>query len=234
MKNEYTYEELLTMAPGFIRDEMKDIEEGKALPLLTFDAVFKKVFDPDVHQERVTKLFQYVFEVTDQKIISSLKTEHAKPLLFSKKTVNDLNARITDESILNMEMQVKAQEFIVNRINVYEADLNILQYSVAFNQKKKEFTFEDIRHTYMIVLMKESPSVFKGNKYFIHKKLEITDTGIELKRLSTVIYIELDKCLRYVREHGYLEGKEELCQYLIAMADTNCEETLQHAKINPD
>ncbi|MFI3214501.1 MAG: hypothetical protein R3Y24_14340 [Eubacteriales bacterium] len=40
--------------------------------------------------------------------------------------------------------------------------------------------------------------------------------------------------MQYVREHGYLEGREELCQYLVTMADCNSAEALQQAKSNLD
>ncbi|MFI3236919.1 MAG: PD-(D/E)XK nuclease family transposase [Lachnospiraceae bacterium] len=215
------YEKLRAIVPQELRKEFDAISAGEMLPSFTSDVVFRKLLDPDTHRDRVENLFQLIFGIKDAQVVSSSKTVHTKPSILSKGTAQDVNALLTQRGMLNLEMQVQAQDFIVNRINVYAADMNILQYTVAEGDKKKEFNFVDIGHSYLVVFLKESPPVFKKSPFFIHKKLEITDTNIELERLSTIVYIELDKCLAYVNEHGLAQGQEELCKYLVMIADSN-------------
>lgn len=39
----------------------KEIRKGELLPQLYQDFPFKQIYNPDVHQERLTKLFQLIF-----------------------------------------------------------------------------------------------------------------------------------------------------------------------------
>ncbi len=51
MEQQKTYEELMQCVPTDVQEEFHQIEQGKRLPDLGSDIVFKKVFDPDIHYE---------------------------------------------------------------------------------------------------------------------------------------------------------------------------------------
>ncbi len=82
--------------------------------------------------------------------------------------------------------------------------------------------------------MKKSPSVFKESQEFIHFKKSITDTGIELNQLALIVYIELEKCLKYIKNNGYKTENKELCEWLLLLADVNDEEVQRLTAIDQE
>lgn len=214
------YEALKAVMPQRIREEFDQIEAGKRLPELYYDLPFKKAFHPDLHPDRVTKIFQLIFH-QELVALGSLNTAAPKVSIYSKNTILDNLARMSDEGIFDMEMQRKAQEFITERMDVYVSDLIMLQYSVEKGNKKSEMSFPDIPTTYAVVFMKESPSRFQSNPKFIHYRKNETDTGVQLSDLSKVVYIELDKCLNQILEHRCPPELEELGCFLAFLADVN-------------
>ena len=214
------YEALKAVMPQRIREEFDQIEAGKRLPELYYDLPFKKAFHPDLHPDRVTKIFQLIFH-QERIVLGSLNAAPPKVSIYSKNTILDQLARMSDDGIFDMEMQRKAQEFITERMDVYVSDLIMLQYSVEKEHKKSEMNFLDIPMTYAVVFMKESPGQFQNNPRFIHYRKNVTDTGVQLADLSRVVYIELDKCLKQVREQRCPPELEELGCFLAFMADVN-------------
>ncbi|MEG0355413.1 MAG: PD-(D/E)XK nuclease family transposase, partial [Lachnospiraceae bacterium] len=164
----------------------------------------------------------------------SLKEEGSKASIYSKKTILDILARLSNHGLCDFEMQVTAQEFIVQRMDVYASDLMMMQYSIRKGEKKKEFQFSDMADTYCVVFMKHSPNIFKDHTSFIHYKQEITDTGITLKSFIHIVYIELDKCLEQVTNNTYPKEQEELCFWLVLMADINSDTAKKVLKENPE
>lgn len=151
-----SYEALKAIMPRRIREEFDQIESGKRLPELYYDLPFKKAFHPDNHPDRVTKIFRLIFH-QDLVVLGSMNTEPPKVSIYSKNTILDHLARMSDEGIFDMEMQRKAQEFVTERMDVYVSDLIMLQYSVEKGKKKSQMGFQDIPATYAVVFMKESP-----------------------------------------------------------------------------
>jgi len=185
--------------------------------------------DPDIHADRLSRLLELIFN-EEMQVQGSLKEESAKASVYSKKTIVDILARLKNSGIVNTEIQVAAQEFIVNRMNIYTSDIIMLQYSVMNGEKKSKVDFTNIPMSYGVVFMKESPSLFKNNESFIHYKKECTDTGIDLPMLSKIVYIELDKCLQILQEGRCPKQQEELCLWLAFMADVNSEYAIKLAE----
>ena len=220
-----SYEALKAVMPQRIREEFDQIEAGERLPELYYDLPFKKAFHPDLHPDRVTKIFQLIFH-QELVVLGSLNTAPPKVSIYSKNTILDQLARMSDEGIFDMEMQRKAQEFITERMDVYVSDLIMLQYSVEKGHKKSGMSFPDIPTTYAVVFMKESPGQFQSNPSFIHYRKNETDTGVQLSDLSRVVYIELDKCLKQMLEQSCPPELEELGCFLAFLADVNGEQIL--------
>ena len=217
---EEQYRALLEKSPKHVIDEIKAIEKGEKLPDLYSDYAFKKEFDADLHRDRLTKLLQMIFGFSLE-VVSSLKNETVLTTIYSKKSILDILAKLSNNAVSNVEMQVVAQEFITKRIDVYCSDVILMQYSIQEGQKKQDFDINKIEKTYVAVLMKESPALFKDSKSYIHRKLSITDTGIELPSLEEVVYIELDKCLEQFKDGLIDTSQEELATWLSAIADVN-------------
>lgn len=130
MKKYATYEEYLELVPKELKEEFEEIRRGERLPQLYSDFTFKQIYHPDLHKERLTRLFQLVFQ-EDEQVISSLNGEMAKASLYSKKTITDLLSQLSNNGIANFEMQVSLQEFIAQRMSIYVSDMIMLQYSVS-------------------------------------------------------------------------------------------------------
>lgn len=237
MKKEKTieerYQELKDLVPEELRKEFEQIEAGERLPDLTQDIPFKSIYDVDVHPERIEELLSLVFHESFQ-VTGSAKEEASKASIYSKKTILDILARLSNNGLANAEMQVAAQEFIAQRTDIYASELIIMQYSVRKNQLKSEMTYKDVPTNYLVVLMKESPKLFKDNPSFIHRKMEVTDTGVQLTSLAKIVYIELDKCVEQVKAGVIPTGMEQLCNLLVFIADVNGENAKKIAKENPN
>ncbi len=231
MEKERTYVELLQCVPSEVKKAFEEIESGTRLPDLCSDLVFKKIFDPDIHKDRVGRLLSLIFN-KDMEVISSLKQEIPKTTIYGKSTVNDLVAKLSSGSVANIEMQVLAQEFIVERMDIYASDLILLQYSVEQGMKKTDFIYRDVKSSYLVVFMKKSPQIFCHTKEFIHFKKSITDTGVELNQLAKIVYIELEKCISYVKEYGIDEDNRELYEWLMLVADVNDKELVDTIDLN--
>ncbi len=233
MEQRKTYEELMQCVPVDVQEEFRQIEEGKRLPNLSSDIVFKKVFNPDLHKERVEKLLTLIFR---EKLIvsSSLNQQIPKATIFAKDTVHDMVAKLTSGAVANLEMQAIAQEFIVERMDIYASDMILLQYAINEGEKKKDFLYTDVKPSYLVVFMKKSPMIFKDSSEFIHFKKSVTDTGIELNQLALIVYIELDKCLKYIKKQGYHTENKELYKWLVMLADVNDKEVNQLIVEDPE
>ena len=173
MTNEKTteqrYLELIEIVPKTIREEFERIEKGEIVPQMYYDRGAKKILDPDIHADRLSRLLELIFN-EEMQVQGSLKEESAKASVYSKKTIVDILARLKNSGIVNTEIQVAAQEFIVNRMNIYTSDIIMLQYSVMNGEKKSKVDFTNIPMSYGVVFMKESPSLFKNNESFIIKR----------------------------------------------------------------
>ncbi len=233
MNKTKTYEELMQCVPADVQEEFHQIEQGKRLPDLGSDVVFKKVFDPDIHKERIEKLLTLIYQ-EEFEVGASFKQQIPKATVFSKDTIHDVVARLATGGMANLEMQVLAQEFIVERMDIYASDMILLQYAISEGEKKTDFSYIDVQHSYLVVFMKKSPKIFKDSPEFIHFKKSVTDTGIELNQLACIVYIELEKCLKYVKANGYDSENKELWKWLIMLADVNDDDVKQLAVEDPE
>ncbi|MBO5199183.1 MAG: PD-(D/E)XK nuclease family transposase [Lachnospiraceae bacterium] len=217
-----SYEELKRSASRETREAFEAIEAGRKLPELYFDRPFKKIFDADEHPERLETLFRLIFD-REETVVSSLKNEMTKASIYSKQTVLDLLSSLKSGGIFELEMQVAAQEFLSQRIDVYSSDLILMQYSVNRGERRGEMDFDGIRKSYIVVLMKESPQKFRENPAFLHRRPSQTDTGIPMDSLIEVVYIELDKCLKQWKSGSCPKKYQTLALWLGTIADVNDE-----------
>ena len=227
------YEAFKQSLPPKLKEEMEAIEQGEQLPELCSDISFKHIFNPDIHKERFNK-FVRLFWPDIPDVTGSTGTEIAKSSVYSKKTILDVIGRLYNNGIASLEMQKTAQEFISTRVEVYASDLLVLQYSVNANEKKSDMDFTKVPDTYMLIIMKESPSMFAENPAILHRKKIITDTGIELSSPVKVVYIEADKCYNFFKVNGrYPAGLEEIGPWMSAISDVNAVRD-RDALQNPD
>lgn len=108
----------------------------------------------------------------------------------------DIVVRLTDGSIMDVEIQKIGYAFPGERACCYAADLIMRQYNRAKARAKKNkqnFSFRAMKPVYIIILMENSPSEFqKVYPHYIHRKLSTYDSNVQIAELSNIIYISLD------------------------------------------
>lgn len=107
--------------------------------------------------------------------------------------IMDVLVQTEDGSYINVEMQKYGYRFTGERSTCYMSDLVMRQYNKVKSEKRKNFTFKDMKPVYLIVLMENSSSNFKevAPKY-IHHAHYVCDSGAEVNFLANYTYISLD------------------------------------------
>ena len=128
---------------------------------VTNDPVFKKIFDPEAHKERVESLLSALLQ-KPVKIADRLPLEGERLVEKGSYIVMDMVVQLEDESYADLEMQKIGYKFPLERSDCYGADLIMRQYTrLRSRQNEAEpFNFKNMRKVYCIVLMEQSPKGF--------------------------------------------------------------------------
>ena len=220
-------DQLLTLlSKGLDSKESEDflsIIKGEKLPSLSSDVIAKKIFDPEEHPERLEYLLQNASGENDIHVVGPAKMEGYVGFYDSKRLIHDIPAMLDDGRISDTEVQVKAQEFIFPRAELYGSDLLLIQYS-AKRGDKASVTYENVNGVLLLILMSESPNVIRNyqTERYIHRfDKRVADSGLSYEPLCKTVYIQLDKALEQLKEG--LNGEEDLRLQLLlaAMKDIN-------------
>lgn len=118
MRRKMSYNpEFLTRFEGFI-------ERKATLPLL-YDLFFKRLFNADAHRDRLTRLISCILgqEVT---IVEILPTQNSQ--FYETFIIMDMIVRLSDGTIVNIEIQKIGSLFPGERLSCYSADTIMRQY----------------------------------------------------------------------------------------------------------
>ncbi len=163
---------------------------------MMYDEVFKKIFDFNLHPERLTSLLTSILRfdveikcIENCKVVTSLQ---GASIIF------DILVRLTDNRLVNLEVQKKPHYFSGPRMSVYTATLVMKQ----FNSLKGTNDYNDLKKVYTIIIFEKTPKEFKENnpehKFLIHGNMKF-DVDIELGMLEEIYIIALD----IFAEHEY-------------------------------
>lgn len=164
--------------PADIQQKLMDFCMGKQGLKVTYDTIFKKIFSPSDHPERIENLLSAILG-HPLKIISILPREGSRMREQASFVIMDILVRLDDGSYANIEMQKVGYHFPLARADCYAADIIMRQYVHVREEQGDAFSFQDMQKVYCIILMEKSPKTFctAGNKY-IHKRTAVFDTGI--------------------------------------------------------
>lgn len=121
--------------------------------------------------------------------------------------IMDIVVQLSDGSIANLEIQKIGYKFPGERSACYSADLLLRQYKRVRSERKKKFSYKDIKDVYTIVLFENSPEEFKKfPDVYIHTFGQKSDTGIEFNLLQKYVFVALDnfKNIQHNKENKYL------------------------------
>ena len=198
-----------------------DFCQGKKSLPLTYDPFFKYLFDPEIHGERLSRFVSSLlgFEV---KILQALPSED-RLIDGESYLIMDLLARLTDGSLVNIEVQKQGYAFPAERISCYSADLLMRQYMrVRGNAERKSFSYKDIKKVYVIVLFEKSTSLFhQFPGIYLHHGKTVFDSGLNMELLQEYYLIALD----VFQKIPYSEGeKSEQRAWLSLLTTENLED----------
>ena len=180
---------------GFSIQNQEDIlgfiQGIKGLPIL-YDGFYKYIFDPERHPER---LEDFLSEIFGQKVSIEqvLAKEGNKLSEEGSLVVMDVVVRLSDGSIVDVEMQKHGYLFTGERSSCYMADMIMRQNNRVKSLKQKDFKFCHMKPVYLVILMERSTKEFKAvSPIYIHRFEKSFDSGVELNLLSNLVYISLD------------------------------------------
>lgn len=200
--------------PQDLRQRFLDFCTGvKGLPL-TYDPIFKRIFDPETKPDRMSAFLSAILgqKVKVQRV---LVNEGTRILEESSLLIMDIVVELENGSIANVEIQKVAYRFPGERAACYSSDLIMRQYSRVKREKKKEFSYHHMKPVYTIVLLEKSSADFRKVKdSYIHRSMQYFDSGLSLELLQQYVFINLDS----FREIKQNEVTEELDAWLHLLA----------------
>ena len=205
MKNGLTKEEVLRRVsanagmeaayqgmPGKWQERFLNFCTGKGGLPITYDPFFKKIFDPEIHPERLSRLLSLVLG-KELKVHRALPNEGTRILDEGSLVIMDIVVEMGDGSIADVEIQKIPYLFPGERAACYSADLLMRQYLRVKGERGKKFSYRDIKKVYTVVLLEKSSEDFRTMpEAWIHKSRQKSDTGIELELLQEYVFIALD------------------------------------------
>lgn len=205
-KDSYSYREYSVMRDEWQKKFMDFCTGKKTLPIL-YDTFFKRIFNPDIHPQRLSSLISSLIgeEVRIKKILP-LEDNY---IAGARMMVMDILVEAEDGSIANVEVQKIPYLFPGERISCYSSDIVLRQYSRIRGEKGKDFIYEDLKKVYTIVLYEKTEGIFHKlpDKFIHHGKVKF-DTGLELELLQEYCLIALDVfCeIPYHKDKSKVEG----------------------------
>ena len=107
--------------------------------------------------------------------------------------ITDIVVELEDSTLANLEVQKIGYLFTGQRSACYSSDMLLRQYKRVRSQKKKKFSYKDIKSVYTIILYEKSPKQFHEFPHtYLHYFQQESDTGLDLELLQKYLFIPLD------------------------------------------
>ena len=190
----------------------------KTIPL-TYDPFFKRIFHPDIHPDRLSRLISCLLGIK-VKVIKALPSEETF-LQGSALMIMDILVELEDGSLVNVEIQKIPYAFPGERISCYSSDLVLRQYSRVKGELGKKFTYHDMKKVYTIIIFEKTPSPFQElpDQYIHHGKVTF-NTGLKMELLQEYCMVALD----VFKEKHYSKDRNEQDAWLSLLATENMDE----------
>lgn len=192
IQSDYTAYLLFQDFPADYQNQVLEFIQGiRGLPIL-YDSFFQNILNPSVVPERLER---FLSSLMNQQIhiVQVIPREGSQLVDKGSFVIMDILVQTENGSYINVEMQKHGYKFTGERSTCYMSDLVMRQYSQVKAEKKKKFSFKDLKPVYLIVLMENSTKNFKevAPKY-IHRVHYTCDTGADVNFLANYTYISLD------------------------------------------
>ena len=213
------------------KEEFLDFMSGKKTLPLTYDPIFKKLFNPEIYPERLSDLISSIIRIPVT-VIRALPLQESI-LEGNALLIMDILVQLEDGSLANVEVQKIPYMFPAERMSCYSSDLVLRQYSRVKGEKGKAFTYKDMRPVYTIIFFEKSLPEFKapalGGKY-LHFGKTVFDTGLELELLQRFYLISLD----VFSENKYpIDKNNRMTAWLSLLATRNVDDLTEILAVYP-
>ena len=174
------------------RERFLDICTGAKGFKILQDPIFKEVLNPEYTPARLENLLSSILGQT-VKILQILPNDTVRIASETTLLITDIIVELSDESIVNVEVQRIGYKFPAQRAACYSADMLLRQYKRARNKQGEKFVYKDIKSVYTIVFFEHSPAEFHAYpSLYIHNFEQKSDTGIKMNLLQKYTFICLD------------------------------------------
>ena len=174
------------------KKEFLDVCTGVRGVKMTYDSFFKEIMNPDVHPERLEELLSLLLGQNIH-IRQVLPNDSVRLADESSLLITDIVVELEEGSLANIEIQKIGYAFPGQRGACYSADLLLRQYKRVKGQRKKKFTYQDVKTIYTIVFFEKSTSEFHEiESAYIHRAKQVFQTGLNLNMLQEYVLIPLD------------------------------------------
>ena len=189
------------------QEEFLDYCTGVKGVKVLYDAFFKEIMNPENTPERLNELLSLLLgqSVTIKRVLPGDSTRLADE---QSLLIMDILVELADTSLANVEVQKIGYSFPGQRSACYSSDLLLRQYKRVKGEKKKAFSYKDIKSVYTIVFFETSIKEFhEYPQNYIHKFKQQSDTGLELELLQKYVFIPLDIFRIIYHNDGKSNGK---------------------------
>lgn len=174
------------------RTEFLDFCTGVRGVKILYDSFSKEILNPESTPERLEDLLSLLLG-KDVRILYALPNDSTRIADENTLLITDIVVELKDGSIANIEVQKIGYKFPGERSACYSADMLLRQYKRVRDSKKRNFSYEDIKAVYTIVLFETSPAPFHSfPDTYVHSFQQRSDSGLELELLQKYIFIPLD------------------------------------------
>ena len=189
------------------QEEFLDYCTGVKGVKVLYDAFFKEIMNPENTPERLNELLSFLLgqSVTIKRVLPGDSTRLADE---QSLLIMDILVELADTSLANVEVQKIGYSFPGQRSACYSSDLLLRQYKRVKGERKKAFSYKDIKSVYTIVFFETSIKEFhEYPQNYIHKFKQQSDTGLELELLQKYVFIPLDIFRGIYHNDGKSNGK---------------------------
>lgn len=174
------------------QEQLLSFLQGKSGLSITYNSFFQHILNPEVHPRRLESLLSALIgeSVTIRQV---LPNEGGRLAEHGSLVIMDVIAELTDGSIVDIEMQKIGYHFPSQRSSCYVSDMIMRQYNRVKSDRKKNFSYQELKPVYLIILMEKSPKEFHTYPYeYVHRRITSYTSGIQLPELTQITYISLD------------------------------------------
>ncbi len=188
------YRQFQALSPR-LQNELVEFAMGVRGLNVTYDPVFKMVFNPETRRKRLETFLSLCMK-EKVRILRVLPNESQRLTEEGSLLVMDILVQLRSGALVNVEIQRIGYSFPGARCACYSSDLLMRQYSQVREARRKSrehFNYRDIKGVYTIILIQQStPEFFQYPEDYLHYFEQTSSTGLKLDLLQKYLLIPLD------------------------------------------